>query len=138
MGYPSIERPDPAMRAAIRDAVAKLSPDDRHYEVALRTVALPVYSDMGGTYLLREDGVVLGISIDPPFEPKEELSEMWSVIARVEAARAHPELAALLPVRTAEAVACSACSGLGYFQFGSARLGCGVCGSLGWCMPGHI
>lgn len=100
-----------------------------HRDLAEATRALPVYSDMGGTLLLTPGGEILMRAHDTDEPPAPESSPCWRLIALVRASERHPELAALLPRRPADAPACAECGGAGHV-FNSAI--CGACFGLGW------
>lgn len=93
--------------------------------------ALPVYADADGSLFLKSNGEVWFQSSDGANAPlKREESPHWCLVARLAAAERFPELAELVPVRSAAAVNCSDCDGSGHVLNGLVR--CGVCYGLGW------
>jgi hypothetical protein len=96
----------------VRDAVRLLtevanqssSPDER--EAIAARGGLPVYSDMGGVLVVLDDASVLEYS--PETGTVRSPEELWRVLALAQAARKHPSLAALMPVKP-EFVRCVSC-----------------------------
>ena len=97
-------------------------------EAAARTGGVPVYADMGGILVLAPDGSVL--QYEPTSGKIEAVVESkWRILALVRAARKHPELSALRPMRPNTARTCRQCGGTG-IVLGQAD--CGVCYGTGW------
>jgi hypothetical protein len=97
--------------------------------------ALPVYSDLGGTLLLRPDGEILFLdSGSGDDEPQIETDFGWRITAVVVGAEEYPELRPLLPIRPSGTEDCEACAGLGRVRIGETdvRILCGRCHGLGW------
>jgi hypothetical protein len=100
--------------------------------------ALPVYSDMGGTLLLRPDGEILFLdSNSGDDEPPIETDSGWRITAVVVGAEEYPELRPLLPNRPSGTEDCAACAGLGRVRIGETDrpILCGRCHGLGWLPP---
>ena len=102
------------------------------YDAARVYSAWPVYSDIGGTLLLDENGIVYLLD-NSTSKVAVEHSPEWKTTAWVKAAEKEPELKALLPKRSAGAPDCPHCGGQGFVQITpEMRAGCGVCWGLGW------
>jgi hypothetical protein len=119
--------------------------------VAKKHKALPVHSDASGLLLLRPDGQVLDVALDPAASAAEAIlngrtelipfyglakpadSYRW-LLAYVRAAKRYPELWALLPSRPHHADNCRECQGSGILHtLGiSGRSLCPTCNGLGW------
>lgn len=119
----------------ISAAVEVLSPNrglpDR---VGREHSAIPLLADLGGAILLRADGVFLELEWDQETELQpREASEPASTVPLVAGTERYPWLAALLPVRPADARPCSACRGTGSIPTNiTGSVFCGHCGALGW------
>src|SRR3954454_20804853 len=104
----------PDQRALIQSLVERwlASPDRTDLTEAVRgSGALPVYSDMGGTLLLRPDGEILFLGSGPEDdEPRIETDPGWRITAIVVGAEEYPELRPLLPVRPSGTEDCEACA----------------------------
>jgi hypothetical protein len=131
----------PDLQTLIRSLVERwlASPDRADLTEAVRVSgALPVYSDMGGTLLLRPDGEILFLEdASEDDEPQFETDEGWRITAIVVGAERYPELRPLLPIRPAVAEACGACDGQGRIRVAEISRGflCGTCRGLGWLTP---
>lgn len=73
---------------------------------------LPLAADMGGCVAIRPDGTLVSHAWDTD-DVYEETRELLRVAALVQGARRYPELAPLVPVRTADAITCPHCDGTG-------------------------
>lgn len=131
----------PDLQTLIRSLVERwlASPDRPGLTGAVRASgALPVYSDMGGTLLLRPDGEILFLDdASEDDKPRLETDEGWRITAVVVGAEKYPELRPLLPIRPAVAEACDACAGQGRIRVAEVSHGflCGTCRGLGWLAP---
>lgn len=106
----------------------------RSHSVAEALRALPVFEDIGGVFLLRDDGEILVASWDSDPLEARTASQLERVTALVAACDSHKSLAALRPVRSENALACAECGGTGMRVLSTkiAPIACGVCGGLGW------
>jgi hypothetical protein len=103
-------------------------------EFAKRHQALPLYAGWTGTTYLTTSGEFWfrNCEFDPP-RIENDLNEASKVVALVVAAEHHPQLAALLPPRSSDAIDCVACDGRGQITIGNlSNLICGQCSGLGW------
>jgi hypothetical protein len=128
----------PDQRALIRSLVERwlASPDCTDLTEAVRVSgALPVYSDMGGTLLLRPDGEILFLDNESEHDaPQIETDFGWRTAAVVVGVEKYPELRSLLPIRPSGTEDCEACAGRGRVRLGETdhRFLCGRCHGLGW------
>jgi hypothetical protein len=128
----------PDQRALIRSLVERwlASPVRSDLINAVRVSgALPVYSDMGGTLLLRPDGEILSLGSDSEDgEPQVETDFGWRITAVVVGAEQYPELRPLLPIRPSGTEDCKACAGVGRVRIGGTdrHILCGRRHGLGW------
>lgn len=113
---------------SLRDSVLSGKDPGASRSVAVATGALPVYGDIGGDLVIRDDGEILRFDPENAVTVRED-DLRWRLVALSFAAERFPELAALRPVRSAESRVCSVCRGTGRFE-GRAR--CGTCLGLGW------
>jgi hypothetical protein len=97
---------------------------------------LPIAGSIGFDATLLSDGTVIWHTYDIG----DEDPDVWRLATREEritalliAAERMPQLAALLPVRKAEAVECAECSGRGTTVMNVVF--CSHCGGLGWVPP---
>jgi hypothetical protein len=97
--------------------------------VAAASGALPLYADMGGFLVIRDDGEILRYDPETATTKPEE-DERWRLVARSAAADRFPELESLRPQRPSASRTCSACAGAGRVLEGTVR--CGMCFGLGW------
>jgi len=107
-----------AVRALISQAVADGD------QVAASHRGLPVYADLGGQLLLRED---LSVLVVPDDGASEEAAVHDTVLALVLASERFPTLAAIRPVVDDSDPVCDLCGGRGHV--GPVR--CGRCCGLG-------
>jgi hypothetical protein len=130
---------------------SKNAPGYSEWMVAKEHKALPVHSDASGLLLLRPDGQVLDVALDPAASAAEAIlngrtelipfyglakpadSYRW-LLAYVRAAKRYPELWALLPSRPHHADNCRECQGSGILHTLeiSGRSLCPTCNGLGW------
>jgi hypothetical protein len=128
----------PDLRTLIRSLVERwlASPDRTDLTGAVRVSgALPVYSDMGGTLLLRPDGEILFLDNESEDdEPQIETDFGWRTTAVVVGVEKYPELRPLLPIRPPGTEDCEACAGHGRVRVAETdhRFLCGRCHGLGW------
>jgi hypothetical protein len=124
----------PDLRSVIQSLVERwlASPTRLDLVEAVRVSrALPVYSDMGGTLLLRTDGEILFLDGESEGdEPQVETEPGWRITAVVVGAEEYPQLSPLLPARPSGTEDCEACGGRG--RVTDYRLLCGECHGLGW------
>lgn len=112
-------------------------PDPRHgewlREWSTTQNALPVMFDMGGLLAMRPDGTIIGVDWDDPnHDPDEQTTPVMELAATIGAARLYPELAELMPRRTAAARDCPECH---RFQQDGEPPGCPICWHIGWQPP---
>lgn len=122
----------PSISRRIREAIASLVPEPVghiNFE-GLRYGALPLFGTLGEVWLLRADGSLWRADSDMGL-PLEPLPENLHLIALVAGVQRYPWLSELLPIRPAEAVDCTSCSGSGRLGLDNA-LFCHACGALGW------
>jgi hypothetical protein len=131
----------PDLKTLIRSLVERWldSPDRPDLTETVRASgALPVYSDVGGTLLLRPNGEILFLdAVTGDDEPQLETDQGWRITAVVVGAERYPELRPLLPIRPAVAEKCDACAGQGRIRVAEISHGflCGTCRGLGWLAP---
>lgn len=95
---------------------------------------LPLYVGWLSTLGLRQDGSFVRWDQEAASPVLRPLSiPYWQRFALCQGAKVHPELAALLPPRPAEAVTCAVCGGSGSIA-GAPELVC-ECGGIGWSIP---
>jgi len=100
-------------------------------EAARKFDALPLYEGWDGWALLTETGEVLDATDEGVVSPAEDpLRTMYLV----KGSETYPELAALLPIRSATSIDCPHCKGSGWMRIGDegGRFRCGECRALGW------
>jgi hypothetical protein len=114
----------------LRDRALSGEDPDLSRSIAEATGALPVYGDMGGYLVIRDDGEILRFDPENAVTVRED-DLRWRLIARSVAAERFPELASLRPSRPADGRECSTCRGTGLLE-GKAR--CGTCFGLGWTL----
>ena len=122
------------MSGVVRDLIDEWlrGPDPLNLSQMVRTFrALPVYSDLGGTLFIREDGEIL-VSRDSREPPELETQRQWRIVALTQGAAKFPVLAELLPQRADSDEDCISCGGGGRVVVGAADLLCGKCLGLGW------
>jgi hypothetical protein len=104
-------------------------------QAAGRYSALPLSEGWFGWALLTEQGEVLDAVDDGPVSPAVEPLRTMFLVAGAER---YPELIALLPVRSPASIDCARCEGSGRMKFGSRKIRCEDCRSLGWVdVPSH-
>ena len=126
-------------RARLRRSLDSFLEEDTPRARALRHVAkelavIPVTDDWNRDFGIRlSDGKVVSFNRDEPFDlqvvavPNAELAVFGHAWTKF------PELAPLVPTRTADAIDCPACDGSGLVRHGlrPANFSC-YCGGLGW------
>ena len=92
--------------------------------------ALPLYQGWTETIGIRPDGEVVRWSTEGDFAGVRPVEDrMWLLSALVVGAQRYPELAALLPERTPDAIDCQC---LNHPLVASGQVLCGECGGVGW------
>ena len=144
--------PEPQVESNVREEIARLAavfqqgplgaylrgfPDEeRHLRSVMSPLnAIPVYRGWEDVLILTPDGSVLWVNTDRFREPEHVTDAGWRILAKIHAARAHPALGPLVPVRSVNSISCPECSGTGAITVGEVTAGCGVCWSLGWFLP---
>jgi len=98
-------------------------------QAARKYGALPLAEGWFAWALLTDQGEVLeGVEDGTASAAAEPLRTMFLVAG----AERYPELVALLPVRTITSIDCARCEGTGRMKFGSGKVRCHECRSLGW------
>jgi hypothetical protein len=111
--------------------------------VGIEHEAIPLYADLGGAVLLREDGTLLELEWDQESErnprvlDEPPLKDGFPFTAVLVAGMdRYPWLSSLLPARTPAAIDCATCRGSGRVQPSNVAVDggmlCGECGALGW------
>jgi hypothetical protein len=136
MTSPSISE---ELSAEIKRRLAEYLADDTHDPLDLRSVvakfgALPWVGDMGGPFAVRPDGEVILYAWDEPHEPTVVRDPRLRNAALYRGSLKYPELAALVPVRPADAISCPHCEGIAAIQRQVTNIAC-YCGGLGWLPP---
>lgn len=126
------------LRRSLDSFLAENTPRARELrKVAQELGIVPVTDDSNRNFGIRiSDGRVVSFKNDEPFDlqvvgvPNAELAVLghaWTKFA---------ELAALIPVRPADAIECPACRGSGSIRRGESPVGFSCyCGGLGWLFP---
>lgn len=124
----SPDRMTATIRALI-ERVANGANGEAFAHVARRHSALPLAEGWFAWALLTEQGEVLEASEDGSVSPaKEPLRTMFLVAG----SERYPELIAILPVRSDTCIDCPRCEGTGRMKFGTGKVRCQECRSLGW------
>ena len=122
----------PAMTATIRALITRVTQGlfgDAFAQIAQRHDALPLAEGWFAWALLTENGEVFEAAEDGTVSAAEEPLRTMFLVAGSER---FPELSALLPVRSATCTDCATCEGTGRMKFGTGKVRCGHCRSLGW------
>ena len=129
--------PELAQVIAAYVAAARERDDPEHEavrEIAERHGALMLYAGWTGWLAIRPTGELLYID-DQRRDFTEPVEPMWITVALLKGTRKFPELAALLPRRSQTSVDCSLCKGTGAPIPQLPKIGCGVCGGIGFVDP---
>ena len=119
------------IEACIRDYLTRPQTHSDLLEIARRFHALPVYADMGGSFLLMPSREIHFAPDEPAIESLEPVRDKnWQLVALLSAAEKYSSLSFLLPIRPESEPNCTACEGSGKFPSTSIR--CGECFGLGW------
>jgi hypothetical protein len=98
-------------------------------QAARKYNALPLAEGWFGWAVLTEHGEVLDAMEDGSTSIAAEPLRTMFLVAGAEK---YPELVVLLPVRTATSTECARCEGSGWMKYGSRKIRCQECRSLGW------
>jgi hypothetical protein len=122
----------PALAATIRALIERVTDGESgeaFAQAARKYGALPLAEGWFAWALLTEQGEVLEGVEDGTTSPAAEPLRTMFLVAGSER---YPELVALLPVRSGASIDCPRCEGTGRMKFGSGRVRCQDCRSLGW------
>jgi len=127
------------MHARLLAAFLTATPDPAgEGALAARHGLLPLYRGWGGFIGLAADGELYSVGWDPPHDRAVVREPVWRRVALVRGAAQYPELAALRPVRAADAVDCPGCHGTGRPLVDGRPLPGDIlcqCAGLGWVPP---
>jgi len=131
---------DPELSNWIQDAIRRYAhptSDEPEYLKHYATLynLLPIYPDWTHCYGLRADGTVFLFSTEDEEKTIHvETDERLRNFALFMGSKKYPELKSLAPVRSADAIDCPFCKGLGKIEvpgIGPDNIVC-YCGGLGW------
>jgi hypothetical protein len=120
------------MTATIRALIERVTSGESgeaFAQVARTHSALPLAEGWFAWALLTEQGEVLEAAEDGAVSHAQEPLRTMFLVAGSER---YPELVALLPVRSDTCIDCAKCEGTGRVKFGSGKVRCQECRSLGW------
>lgn len=120
------------MTATIRALIERVTQGhlgEAFAQIAQKHDALPLAEGWFAWALLTENGEVLEAAEDGTVSAAEEPLRTMFLVAGSER---FPQLLALLPVRSGTCVDCTSCEGTGRMKFGTGKVRCGHCRSLGW------
>ena len=121
-----------SLAATIRALIERVSGGEggeAFAQAARKHSALPLAEGWFAWALLTEQGEVLEAVEDGSASPASEPLRTMFLVAGAER---YPELIALLPVRSSTSADCARCEGTGRMRFGSGKIRCHECRSLGW------
>jgi len=107
--------------------------------VVLKLNVLPLVLDMGGCLAIKPEGEIISFAWDSEMDIQIELDERIRNIALFQGTAKYPELKAMIPARTKDAVDCPHCNGTGIEPLATelqiTNIVC-YCGGLGWIPQG--
>jgi hypothetical protein len=131
---------DRAIHAKLRALASRHELESHRDAARLAPDLLPLYLDWVGFIGLADDGEVRFVNWDPPHTSAPVREPYLVRAALVAGAEQYAELAALRPVRPANAVDCVLCGGTGRPTIEGQPVPDNIrcfCGGLGWLLPGE-